>query len=260
MLIDSHCHLNLIDYTALGVDINTVVRTAVDNDVLQMLCVGTNLPESHAVIHIAEQFPEVFASIGIHPNEALETEPTFDELLALASHPKVIAIGETGLDYYRTEASQDWQHARFKTHIEVAKAIKKPLIVHTRNARQDTLKILKGAHANECGGVLHCFTEDWEMASAALDLNFYISFSGIVTFKNAVELQTVAKKMPLDRILIETDAPWLAPMPHRGKINQPAYVKHVAEFLATLRGTTFEEIAKHTTQNFYRFSGVRPHM
>jgi len=252
MLIDSHCHLNLINYTELGVDINAVVRAALDNDVLHMLCVGTNLKESEAVIRIAEQFPEVSASIGLHPNETVETEPTFDELVALAAHPKVIAIGETGLDYYRSEATQNWQDARFKTHIEVAKATKKPLIVHTRNARKDTLAILKAGHANECGGVLHCFTEDWDTASAALDLDFYISFSGIVTFKNAIDLQAVAKKLPLERILIETDSPWLAPMPYRGKINQPAYVKHVAEFLAALRGVTFEEIAKHTTQNFYR--------
>ncbi|HXH55466.1 MAG TPA: TatD family hydrolase [Gammaproteobacteria bacterium] len=252
MLIDSHCHLNLIDYAALGVDINAVVRAALDNNVLHMLCVGTNLKESEAVIRIAEQFPEVFASIGLHPNEQVETEPTFDELVALATHPKVIAIGETGLDYYRTEASQGWQHARFKTHIEVAKATKKPLIVHTRNARKDTLAILKAGQANEFGGVLHCFTEDWDTASAALDLDFYISFSGIVTFKTAIELQAVAKQVPLERILIETDSPWLAPIPYRGKINQPAYVKHVAEFLANLRGLTFEEIAKHTTQNFYR--------
>jgi TatD DNase family protein len=252
MLIDSHCHLNLIDYAALGMNINAVVRAALDNDVLHMLCVGTNLKESEAVIRIAEQFPEVSASIGLHPNETVETEPTFDELVALAGHPKVIAIGETGLDYYRTEASQDWQHARFKTHIEVAKATKKPLIVHTRNARKDTLAILKAERANECGGVLHCFTEDWDTASAALDLDFYISFSGIVSFKNAIDLQAVAKKVPLDRILIETDSPWLAPIPYRGKINQPAYVKHVGEFLADLRGATFEEIAKQTTQNFYR--------
>lgn len=252
MLIDSHCHLNLIDYAALGMNINAVVRAALDNDVLHMLCVGTNLKESEAVIRIAEQFPEVSASIGLHPNETVETEPTFDELVALAGHPKVIAIGETGLDYYRTEASQDWQHARFETHIEVAKATKKPLIVHTRNARKDTLAILKAGHANECGGVLHCFTEDWDTASAALDLDFYISFSGIVSFKNAIDLQAVAKKVPLDRILIETDSPWLAPIPYRGKINQPAYVKHVGEFLADLRGATFEEIAKQTTQNFYR--------
>lgn len=258
MLIDSHCHLNLINYVELGVDMNAVVRAALDNDVLHMLCVGTNLKESHAVIRIAEQFPEVSASIGLHPNETVETEPTFDELVALAAHPKVIAIGETGLDYYRTEASQDWQHTRFKTHIEVAKATQKPLIVHTRNARKDTLAILKSGHASECGGVLHCFTEDWDTASAALDLDFYISFSGIVTFKNAIDLQAVAKKVPLERILIETDSPWLAPMPYRGKINQPAYVKHVAEFLAELRGVTFEEIAKHTTQNFYRLFAQTP--
>ncbi len=256
MLIDSHCHLNLIDYTALGIDMNAVVRAALDNDILHMLCVGTNIEESKTVIKIAETFPEVFASIGLHPNETVEIDPTFEKLIDLATHPKVIAIGETGLDYYRTDASQDWQHARFKTHIEVAKAIQKPLIVHTRNARQDTLAILKAEQANKCGGVLHCFTEDWDTASAALDLNFYISFSGILTFKNAIELQTVAKKMPLERILIETDAPWLAPMPYRGKINQPAYVKHVAAFLADLRGVAFEEIAKHTTQNFYRLFKV----
>lgn len=251
MLIDSHCHLNLIDYTALGTDMNAVVRAARDNNVRYMLCVGTNATENQAVIEIAAQYPEVFASIGFHPNEVVAAEPTFEELLSLASQSKVIGIGETGLDYYRTEAEQPWQQARFETHIEVAKTIKKPLIVHTRNARLDTLAILKAGQANECRGVLHCFTEDWDMARAALDLEFYISFSGIVTFKNAVELQTVAKKMPIDRILIETDAPWLAPIPYRGKINQPAYVKHVAEFLAVLRGESFEEIAEHSTKNFH---------
>lgn len=256
-LVDSHCHLNLIDYAALGTDINAIVRAALDNGVEHMLCVGTNHAENRAVIEIAEHYPEVSASIGIHPNEVLKTEPTFEELVTLAEHPKVIAIGETGLDYFRTDAAQNWQHVRFKTHIEVAKAAKKPLIVHTRNAKKDTLAILKAEHANECRGVLHCFTEDWEMAIAALDLDFYISFSGIVTFKNAVELQLIAKKLPIERILIETDSPWLAPMPYRGKINQPAYVKHVAEFLAHLRGTTFEEIAKHTTQNFYKLFRVQ---
>lgn len=258
MLVDSHCHLNLIDYAALGMDMNAVVRAALDNGIEHMLCVGTNHTENKAVITIATEYPEVSASIGIHPNEILKIEPTLDELMSLATHPKVIAIGETGLDYFRTDAAQPWQHARFKTHIEVAKAIKKPLIVHTRNARKDTIAILKANRASDCRGVLHCFTEDWDTASAALDLDFYISFSGIVTFKNAVELQAIAKRVPIERILIETDSPWLAPMPYRGKINQPAYVKHVAEFIANLREVSFEEIAKHTTQNFYRLFGLTP--
>jgi TatD DNase family protein len=260
MLVDSHCHLNLIDYAALGTDMNTVVRTAFDSGIEHILCVGTNQLENQAVIQIATQYENISASIGFHPNEVMEQEPSFDDLISLAAHPKVIAIGETGLDYYRSgeNAGQAWQQQRFETHIAVAKKIQKPLIVHTRNAKTDTLAILKANDASTCRGVLHCFTEDWETAKAALDLDFYISLSGIVTFKNATELQAVAKKVPLERLLIETDSPYLAPVPYRGKINQPAYVKQVAEFLANLREITFEQIAKQTTQNFYRLFMTYP--
>ena len=251
MLVDSHCHLNLIDYQELGADLPSTVQAANDNGVEHMLCVGTNLIENAEVIRIAELYDTVSATVGLHPNEIVEKEPSLDYFLSLALHPKVIGIGETGLDYYRSEGDLEWQKTRFRLHIEVAKRCKKPLIIHTRQARADTIEILKKEQADEVQGVMHCFTEDWETARQALDLGFYISFSGIVTFKNAIDLQTVAKKVPLDRMLIETDAPFLAPIPFRGKINQPAYVKHVAEFLANLRGIPFELLAKETTKNFY---------
>lgn len=251
MLVDSHCHLNMIDYAALGSDVNSVIEAAKKNGVQHMLCVGTILDDIPANLLLAEQFDQISISIGLHPNESIEHEPSVEQLISLAAHPKVIAIGETGLDYYRSEGDLKWQHDRFRVHIQAAKELDKPLIIHTRQAREDTIQILTEENAHECKGVLHCFTEDWETAKQALDLGFYISFSGIVTFKNATELQEVAKKVPLDRLLIETDSPYLAPMPYRGKINQPAYVKQVAEFLAVLRDIPFEQIAEKTTQNFY---------
>lgn len=253
MLIDSHCHLQMLDLAALGTDLASVLQAATYNGVEHMLCVSTVLTELPAVFAIAEQYSEVSASVGLHPNEKLETEPSVQDLLGLAVHPKVIAIGETGLDYYRIESGQQWQQERFERHIEASKLCNKPLIIHTRQARKDTISMLKAA--GDVRGVIHCFTEDWDTAKAALDLGFYISFSGIVTFKNALDLQAVAKKVPLDRLLIETDAPFLAPVPHRGKINQPSYVKHVAEFLAQLRGDIFENIASKTTHNFYCLFG-----
>jgi TatD DNase family protein len=191
------------------------------------------------------------ASVGIHPNIEQTENFTVEELVSLANHEKVIAIGETGLDYFRSEGDLGWQRERFRVHVEAAKELKKPLIVHTREARKDTMDILENEDAKSAGGIIHCFTEDWETAKRALDIGFYISLSGIVTFKNARELQEVAKKLPLDRILIETDSPYLAPVPHRGKTNQPAFVRHVAEFLATLRGDSIENIAKTTTDNFH---------
>ncbi len=195
-------------------------------------------------------YPKVSASVGLHPNEPIDKEPTAEDLLLLADHPKIVAIGETGLDYYRSEEKQPWQLQRFRNHIQAAIQCKKPIIIHTRAARKDTLRILREENANQVGGVFHCFTEDWETAKAGLDLGFYISFSGIVTFKNAAELQAVAKKIPIDRLLIETDAPFLAPVPHRGKMNHPALVRHVAEFIAGLRGETLETIAEKTTENY----------
>jgi TatD DNase family protein len=203
-----------------------------------------------AMLEIAETHAQVMASVGLHPNERDGHEPGIDELVELARHPKVVAIGETGLDYFRSEGDLDWQRDRFRRHIVAAKQSGKPLIIHSRDAREDTLRILEEENAGEAGGVMHCFTGDWDMAQHAMDLNFYISFSGIVTFKSAHELQEVALKIPAERMLVETDCPYLAPVPHRGKPNQPAFVRHVAEFIAELRGESYEHIAEMTTRNF----------
>jgi len=250
MFIDSHCHLNLLAEEEGGLD--AVIAQAQDNNVSHIMCISIDKESCQDVLHIAEQYPDVTASVGIHPNVNQSENFTIDELVALAQHDKVIAIGETGLDYFRSEGDLEWQRDRFKVHIEAAKILKKPLIIHTREARDDTMDILEQYDAEQAGGIIHCFTENWTTAQRALDIGFYISLSGIVTFKNAVELQEVAKKLPLDRILIETDAPYLAPVPFRGKTNKPAFVKHVAEFLAELRGDTVENIAEATTANFKR--------
>lgn len=250
MLIDSHCHLNLLDLTPHGGNLDTALHAAREQGVTHMLCVSVDLEHFPEVLHIAEQYNDVSATIGVHPNEKLEHALTPEHLMQLAKHNKIMGIGETGLDYYRSEGDLDWQRERFRCHIEVAKQVKKPLIVHTRQASADTLQILQQEHAEDVGGVMHCFTETWEVAKQALDLGFYISFSGILTFKNAVELQEVARKVPIDRVLIETDSPYLAPMPHRGRPNEPAYVKYVALQLAELRNLSFATIAQHTTDNF----------
>jgi TatD DNase family protein len=242
----------MIDFKTLGGDLDSVIALAMEQDVRQMLCVATTLEDIPEILTIAKNHMQIFASVGLHPNEIVALEPTVEQLVTLASSSaRIIAIGETGLDYYRMQEQHYSQQQRFVNHIMAAKMCQKPLIVHTRQARKDTLAILRSEQAQEVGGVLHCFTEDWETAKKALENGFYISFSGIVTFKNAVELQEIAKKVPIDRLLIETDAPYLAPVPHRGKINQPAYVKYVAALIAQLRGTSFEEIACNTTQNFY---------
>ena len=204
------------------------------------------------MLELVENYPQISVSVGVHPNVHEGQEPTVDELIALGSIDKVIAIGETGLDYFRSTGDLNWQHQRFRNHINAAKALKKPLIIHTREAKQDTLRILKEENAQEVGGIIHCFTEDWEFAEQALDLNFYISFSGIVTFNSAKEIQEVAKKVPAERFLIETDSPYLAPVPHRGRPNYPTYVRFVAEQIAKLRGVSVEEITELSTANFYR--------
>lgn len=248
MYIDSHCHLNLLAQEEGGLE--AVIAQAQENNVDHILCISIDSESCHEVISIAEQYPNITASVGIHPNVEKTENFSVDELIRLASHDKVIAIGETGLDYFRSDGDLEWQRDRFRTHIEAAKQINKPLIIHTRDAREDTMDILEQEDATQAGGIIHCFTENWQTAKRALDMGFYISLSGIVTFKNAVELQAVAKQLPLDRILIETDAPYLAPVPFRGKTNKPAFVKHVAEFLAELRGDTVENIANVTTANF----------
>lgn len=252
MFIDSHCHLNMLSQEKGG--LTAVIAQAKENSVDHIVCIAIDKASCREVLDIAQQFPHISASAGIHPN----IEPTPDEtltvkqLVALANHDKIIAIGETGLDYFRSEGDLQWQRDRFLIHIEAAKQTKKPLVIHTREARDDTMDILEQENAQQAGGIIHCFTENWQTAQRALDIGFYISLSGIVTFKNAKDLQDIAKKLPLDRILIETDAPYLAPSPHRGKTNKPAFVKHVAEFLAELRGDTINNIAQATSDNFHR--------
>jgi TatD DNase family protein len=256
MLVDSHCHLDRLDLEPFGGDLANALQQAGENGVGRFLCVAIdrgNIPE---VIAIAERFDNVYASVGVHPNEEEDGEVTTEELVALAAHPKVIAIGETGLDYFRSEGELEWQKQRFRNHIAAAKACRKPLIIHSREAREDTIRLMRDERAQEAGGIMHCFVEDWETARQAMEMGFYISFSGIVTFRNAEALREVALKVPSDRLLVETDSPYLAPVPHRGKSNQPAYVRHVAEFLAQLRGVSFEQMSAQTTNNFNRLFGL----
>jgi TatD DNase family protein len=250
MLVDSHCHLDLLglEQEPLSEALNEARVAGIEH----MLCVSVSLERLPAMLRLIEPHPQVSASVGVHPDGVDVEDPDVERLVQLARHPRIVAIGETGLDYYRSEGDTQWQRERFRRHIRAARAAGKPLIVHTREAREDTLEILREEGAQQAGGVLHCFTETWDMARAAMDLGFYISFSGIVTFKNAVQIKEVAKKMPADRMLVETDAPYLAPVPKRGKANRPAYVHYVAEYIAELRAEPFTQIARTTTQNFYR--------
>ena len=252
MLVDSHCHINCLKGADSPIVVDEYLQEAKNSGVDELLCVSIDWETYPDVLKIAEKYPHVYASVGVHPNHDEGYEPTIDDLIEKAQHEKVIAIGETGLDYFRTGDDAEWQRDRFRIHIAAAKLCQKPLIIHTRDAREDTIRILEENNAQEAGGVMHCFTESLEMAKAAMDMNFYISFSGIVTFKSAFEIQEVAKKIPIDRILVETDSPYLAPVPFRGKQNQPSYVKHVAEFVAELRGISLEELAEHTTHNFHQ--------
>lgn len=247
--VDSHCHIN---FPELVVNMNDVLAQMHTNEVISALCVSVNLADFPQVLALAEQHPHIYASVGVHPDYEGVEEPDVACLVKLARHPKVIAIGETGLDYFRLKGDLQWQRTRFRTHIRAARESGKPLIIHTREAASDTLRIMEEENAAEARGVMHCFTETWEVAEVALAMGFYISFSGIVTFKNARQLKEVAQLVPLERILIETDAPYLAPVPHRGKLNQPAYVKHVAEEIALLRGISIDEVGRCTTENFSR--------
>lgn len=259
MLIDSHCHIDLMDYEKLGGDPDTAIAYAHENGIGHMLCVSVNLEQYPNMLKTIDKMPKVFASVGVHPNEQDGIDPSVEQLVELAANEKVVAIGETGLDYFRSEGDLEWQRDRFRRHIEAAKQTGKPLIIHSREAKQDTIKLLQEENAQDIGGVMHCFAEDWEMAQQAMDLNFYISFSGIVTFKSAKTLQDVARRVPLDRMLVETDSPWLAPVPFRGKTNQPAYVKHVAEYIAELRDDSVENITTATTENFFKlFTSAKP--
>lgn len=247
--VDSHCHIN---FPELAADMDGVLSRMRENEVGSALCVSVNLEDFPQVLAIAEQHPNIYASVGVHPDYEGVEDPSVSRLVELARHPKVIAIGETGLDYFRLKGDLEWQRERFRNHIRAARESGKPLIIHTREAAADTLRIMAEERVMESSGVMHCFTETWEVAEAALTMGFYISFSGIVTFKNARQIKEVAQRVPLDRILIETDAPYLAPVPHRGKLNQPAFVKHVAEEIATLRGISLDEVEKRTTENFSR--------
>jgi TatD DNase family protein len=253
-LIDSHCHLNTLDLSLFGGDYEGVFKVALAHDVTEMLSVCVEPDDYPALCALSEKYPFVWMSVGVHPNVECPDVIDASWLTTRANHPRCIAIGETGLDYYRTTTSegQGIQQNRFRAHIIAAKETKKALIIHTREAISDTLTIMREEKAQDIGGVMHCFSEDWDAAKQALDMNFYISFSGILTFKNAHQLKDVAKKVPLERILIETDAPYLAPVPHRGQPNHPAWVKYVALELALLRGVDYETIAKATRDNFFQ--------
>jgi len=256
MFVDSHCHL---DFPELAQDLPQILESMSGNRVGHALVVAVSKPEWARIRDLVAPHDHLFASVGVHPDYPDAEEPTVDDLLRAASDPKVVAIGETGLDYYRGSEPFDWQRERFRVHIRASRQCGLPLIIHTRSAAADTLRIMAEEGAREAGGVMHCFTESWEVAQAAIELNFHISFSGIVTFKNAVELQEVARRVPLERMLIETDAPYLAPVPYRGKRNDPSKVVHVAQKIADLRGIPVAEVEARTTENFFRlFSKAAP--
>ena len=251
MLVDSHCHLDCLDLQPYKYDFNRFMAAVQDQGVEHMLCISIDLEAYPRMCDLVHSFSNVSVTVGVHPNVRDGHDPTETELFDLASHSKVVGIGETGLDYYRCEGDLEWQRQRFRNHIRIARRIGKPLIIHSRDAKEDTLRILREEGAGEIGGVLHCFTEDWDMACRAMDMNFYISFSGIVTFKNARSVQEVARKVPEDRFMIETDSPYLAPVPHRGKPNYPLYVRYVAEKIADLRGAGVSSIADSSTENYF---------
>ncbi len=257
MYIDSHCHIN---FPELAARMPELLAKMAENKVTHALCVSVDLPDFPQVLALAEQYPHIYASVGVHPDYEDTPEPTVEQLVELSDHPKIIAIGETGLDYYRLQGDLEWQRERFRTHIRASRITRKPLIIHTRAASEDTIRIMQeeGAGTDKGGvaGVMHCFTESLEVAEAALAMGFYISFSGIVTFKSAKDLQAVARAVPLERTLIETDSPYLAPMPHRGKMNEPGFVRHVAEYIASLKDVPLAEVASHTTNNFFNLFNV----
>ncbi|MHB8849120.1 MAG: TatD family hydrolase [Burkholderiales bacterium] len=249
MFVDSHCHLDLPELAEHETEILARMKNA---RVTHALCVSVNLEQYPRVLALAERYPHIYASVGVHPDYENIAEPDVEGLTALAAHPRVVAIGETGLDYFRLTGDLEWQRERFRTHIRAARRANKPLIIHTRAAAADTLRIMQEEGAERVGGVMHCFTESQSVAEAAMEMNFYISLSGIVTFKNSHDLKLVAKNVPLERLLIETDSPYLAPVPHRGKTNEPAWVVHVAAAIAELRGIPVEAVGVATTANFFR--------
>ena len=248
MFIDSHCHL---DFPDLAQNLPQLLANMAANQVSHALCVSVDLPDFPRVRALAEAHANLFASVGVHPDYQDTPEPSVANLVKLADHPRIVAIGETGLDYFRLKGDLEWQRERFRTHIRAARETGKPLIIHTREAAADTLRIMREEGAGEVGGVMHCFTESWEVAEQAMEMGFYISFSGIVTFKKALALKDVAKRVPLERMLIETDSPYLAPTPYRGKTNEPAWVKHVAEEISALRDISLETVGQTTTRNYF---------
>lgn len=258
MLTDSHCHLDMLDGVDTPDALQAVLAEARDAGVERMLCVGVDLERFDAMAALVAGHEQISISCGIHPAHVVQTgtEPDEEALQKHLANPRVVAVGETGLDYHYGKGREDEQRGRFRRHMRVACALGKPVIVHTRDARRDTLAILDEEGVRDCGGVIHCFTEDLEFAQAALDLGMYISFSGIVTFRSAEKIHEVAREMPLDRMLVETDSPYLTPVPLRGKPNRPAYVRHVAEFIARLRGLALEEVAETTTSNYLRLFAV----
>ena len=257
MFIDSHCHLDRIDLAPYQNDFGCFMQEAAENKIDHMLCISIDLETYPAMCALVADYPQISLTVGVHPNVQDAHDPAADDLIQLGQDDKVIAIGETGLDYFRSEGDLSWQHHRFRRHIQAARALKKPLIIHTREARDDTLRILKEEGADQIGGVIHCFTEDWDFAMRAMDLNFYISFSGIVTFNNAKAIQESAQKIPSDRFLIETDSPYLAPVPFRGRPNYPIYVRYVAERIAQLRNATLETVAEQSSDNFNRLFNIK---
>jgi len=256
VFVDSHCHL---DFPELADELPAVLTAMREHAVTHALCIGVDLPAWPRVVAIAQAHPHLYATVGVHPDYTDTPEPTVAELVAMAATPKVVAIGETGLDYYRLEGDLEWQRERFRRHIRAARETGKPLVIHTRSAAVDTIAIMREERAGEAGGVMHCFTETWEVAQQALDLGFHVSLSGIVTFKNAHAIKDVARRLPLDRMLVETDSPYLAPVPHRGKRNQPAWVAFVAEEVARLREVPVAQIAAATTANFFQLFRIDEH-
>jgi TatD DNase family protein len=257
MYIDSHCHIN---FPELAARMPEILAKMAENKVTHALCVSVDLPDFPQVLALAEQYPHIYASVGVHPDYEDTPEPTVEQLVALSDNPRIVAIGETGLDYFRLQGDLEWQRERFRTHIKASRITRKPLVIHTRASSEDTIRIMQeeGAGNDQGGvaGVMHCFTESLEVAQAAIAMGFYISFSGIVTFKSAKELQAVARAVPLERILIETDSPYLAPMPHRGKMNEPGFVRHVAEYIADLKGIPAAQVAQQTTDNFFSLFNI----
>jgi TatD DNase family protein len=255
VFVDSHCHINFPDFAD---DSDAVIARMAEARVTHALCISVTYPEWPSVVALADRHANIYATAGVHPDYEDIEEPTVASLLERARHPKVQAIGETGLDYYRLKGDLEWQRERFRTHIRAARECGKPLVIHTRSASDDTLRIMREERAGDVGGVMHCFTETWDVASASMDMGFHISLSGIVSFKTAADLRDVAKRMPLERLLIETDSPYLAPVPHRGRRNEPSYVPHVAAAIATVRETPVETIGAATSQNFFTLFRVTP--